>query len=175
MKKSILIVMIMVLALVAFGCTTKEPIEEPVDEPTDNPTEVIIEPTDKVDVGNLTVLDEFEFDFDNDDEAEKIALLTAAQKDSNGEVMWDDGQDWMLVVQDTDKDYVLVNEYVQLGRIDFNVFTADEDFYISTLSPRTASLTLNLYKYDKGNDSFIMTTPYNASGNVNMMKSSGGY
>ncbi len=183
MKKIKLLIMIMTLALIAFGCTTKEPvdepnvpIEEPVEEPAEEPLKnIIIKPSDKVDVANLTVLDEFEFDFDNDSEMEMIRMYTAAGKDGNGNIAWDDGQKWMFIVQDTDKDYVLVDEYVQLGRIDFNVFTVDDDFYISTLSPRTASLTFNLYNYDRGNDSFIMTTPYNATGNVNMIKTSGGY
>ena len=169
----------MSLAVIAFGCTTQEPVDEPndsIEEHVEEPeNSVIIEPTLKLDVvDTLTTLDDFEFDIDDDGEMEMIKLLTAAEKGSNGEIAWDDGQKWMLVVLDTDKDYVLVDEYVQLGKIDFNIFLVDETFYISTLSPRTASLTLNIYEYDKNNDRFIMTTPYNVSGNVNMIKSSGG-
>lgn len=185
MKKLILIMIILALVIAAFGCTTaseplepKEPIEEPIEkpEPAENPIErIIIEPREKLDVDDLTTLDEFEFDFDKDGQMESIKMLTAAGRGPDGEIAWDDGQDWTLIVQDSDKDYVLVDEYVQLGRIDFNIFTIDEDFYISTYSPRTASLTLNLYQYDRENDSFIMTSPYNTSGNVNMIKTSGGY
>ncbi len=175
MNKFISLMMIMTLVFALFGCT---PATKPVDgpaEPIEEPDGQIIKPVDKVDIENLTILDEFEFDFDKDEEMEKISMLTTAQKDSKGEIAWDDGQNWMLIVQDKDKDYVLVDEYVQLGMIDFNVFTIDEEFYISTYSPRTASLTLNIYQYDRDNDSFIMTTPYNPSGNVNMIKTSGGY
>ncbi len=184
MKKSILLIMILALSVLAFGCTQlsvpvdgpSDPVEDPTEGPVETPKDSItIEAVEKVDVGDLTILDEMEFDFDNDGEMEFIRMLTGAQKDSNGQIAWDDGQDWVFIVQDTDKDYILVDEYVQLGRIDFNVFTMDEEFYISTLSPRTASLTFNLYQYDRETSTFIMTTPYNASGNVNMIKTSGGY
>lgn len=183
LKRVIFIILIFISSLVFFACTpAKEPVDEPKEpiEETEEPIEeaaegVIIKPSTKLDVANLTVLDEFQIDFDNDGELEMIRMLTAAGKDSNGDIAWDDGQRWIFLVQDSDKDYILVDEYVQLGTIDFNIFTVDEDFYISTLSPRTASLTFNLYKYDKDIDSFIMTTPYNTSGNVNMLKSSNGY
>lgn len=187
MKKTILIMIILALALVTFACTPSveppepnEPIEEPIEEPVENPSEnpierIIIEPGEKLNVDNLTILDEFEFDLDQDGQMEMIKMMTAAGRGPDGDIAWDDGQDWILIVQDSDKDYVLVDEYVQLGTIDFNVFTIEEDFYIATYSARTASLTLNLYQYDRENDSFIMTSPYNTSGNVNMIKSSGGH
>lgn len=183
MKKSILIMVILALTLVTFGCTNSvespepnESIEEPIEEPIEEHIErIIIQPTDKIDIDNLTILDEFEFDFDQDGQMENIRMLTAAGRGPDGEIAWDDGQDWTLIVQDSDKDYVLVDEYVQLGRIDFNIFTIDEEFYIACYSARTASLSLNLFKYDRENDSFIMTNEYNASGNVNMIKTSRGY
>lgn len=180
MKKIILIMIILTLLVVSFGCTqvVKEPVKEPVENIPGEEVkieEVIINPVDKVDVDNLSLLDEFAFDFDSDGVEEKIGMYTAAGKDSNGEIAWDDGQKWLFIVQDTDKDYVLVDEYVQLGKIDFNIYTIEDDFYITTNSARTASLTLNLYHYDRENDNFIMTVPFNTSGNVNMLKSSYGY
>lgn len=170
MKKLTLLVIILAVLVASSGCTPD--IKDPVDG---GAKEVLINPVDKVNVDNLSLLDEFAIDFDNDGIEEKIGMYTSAQKDSNGEVMWDDGQNWLFIVQDTDKDYVLVDEYVQLGSIDFNIYTIEDDFYISTYSSRTASLTLNLYHYDRVNDNFEMTTPYNAPGNVNMLKTSYGY
>lgn len=181
MKKFILLLTILALLAVSSGCT-KEPENPPIEKPVENipgtivkTEEVIIKPVDKVNVDNLSLLDEFVFDLDKDGVDEKIGMYTAAEKDTNGEIAWDDGQNWLFIVQDTDKDYVLVDEYVQIGSIDFNIYTIDDDFYITTYSARTASLSLNLYHYDNENDSFIMTVPFNASGNVNMLKSSYGY
>lgn len=183
MKKFTLLFLVMSLLVVSFGCNKVEeqpkdpvvetPVEEPK-EPTDAP-EVVIKPVDKVDVENLTVLDEYSFDFDNDGEEETIAMYTVAQRDSKGEIIWDDGQNWLFVVHDTDKDYVLIDEYVQLGSIDFNIFIIEEEFYIAAYSARTASLSLKLFQYDSENDTFKLTVPYNTDGNVNMLKSSYGY
>ena len=180
MKKITLLTIILALTIIAFGCTptTDNPNEIPGEIDTGNNEEieeVVITPVDKVDVENLTLLDEYSIDFDNDEVEEKVAMYTVAGKDSNGEIAWDDGQNWLFVVHDTEKDYVLVDEYVQLGRIDFNIYTIEDDFYIATYSGRTASLTLNLYHYDRENDSFVKTTPFTTTGNVNMLKSSYGY
>ena len=189
MKKIILTMLILVLLVVSFGCTqivkdpVKEPVKEPpIDKPVENiPDEVVeidevkIKPVDKINVDNLSLLDEYLFDFDKDGVEEKIGMYTKAEKGPDGEIYWDDGQNWLFVVQDSDKDYILVDEYVQLGKIDFNIYTIEDDFYITTYSARTASLTLNLYHYDSETDSFIMTVPFNTSGNVNMLKSSYGY
>lgn len=178
----IFVLPILLFGLSLYGCTPKQPIEEPapienpppVSEPGDDDSvedsETIIVPREKVDIANLTLLDEYTFDFDKDGNDENIAMYTAAQRDTTGEIAWDDGQNWLFVVQDTDKDYVLLDEYIQLGSLDFFVFMIDDDFYIATISARTASLELASYKYDRESDSFIKTVPFEAQGNVNMLK-----
>lgn len=120
----------------------------------------------------LTMLDEYIYDFNEDGYDEKISMYVSAQRDSRGEIMWDDGQRWVLVIHGENKDYVLYDDYVQLGSIQFNVFTDDDGFYITTISPRTASLTVTQYKYIKSEDSFIQTIPYLIDGNVNMLHNS---
>lgn len=138
--------------------------ESPIEE-----VEVVeISPIDKVSLDNLTLLGELIFDFDKDRVDEKISMYTAAGRDSNGEIMWDDGQRWLVVVHDEDKDYVLFDGWVQLGGITPFAYTVDEDFYIATISTGTANLTFKSYKYDKSNDKFIMTIPFDAEGNVNL-------
>lgn len=184
MKKILLYIMIFGLCAFSIGCTQNQ--EEPIEEPTpiEDPVqgeddkqidEVEISPSDKVDIENLTLLDEYDFDFDNDGNEEKIAIYTEAGKDSNGAIAWDDGQNWLFVVHGTDKDYVLLDEYVQLGSIDFFIYTIDDVFHIATVDGRTASLKLTIYRYDSDNDIFFMSTPYNATGDVNLIKSSYGY
>ena len=165
MKKIIFLLLAFSLSIGIIGCT-KAPIDNKVVESKEIPS------TDKIDVSNLTLLDEYLFDFDEDGEEERIAMYTAAEKDENGEIVWDDGQNWLFLVQDTDKDYVLFDDYVQLGNIDFYVYTLEDDFYIDTVQVGTANLTLKSYHYDKDKNSFIMTVPYNTTGNVNMMKRS---
>lgn len=139
-----------------------------VDKFLNNDIEInVINPTDKVDTSKLTLLDSMIVDFDGDGVEETVELYTAAER-YNGEIAWDDGQNWMLVVKDTDKDYVLFHDYVQLGAIGFYGYFVDEDFYITTMQSGTASLTLREYKFDKNEESFVSKVKFDAEGNVNM-------
>lgn len=129
----------------------------------------------KVPIENLTLLDEYEFDFDGDGKPEKVNMYTSALKDKDGEIMWDDGQRWLFVVHNEDKDYVLFDDYVQIGSIKSFVYTIDDQFYIASVTTATANLTLKSYLYSKENDSFVETIPFNTEGNVNMLHSTSGY
>lgn len=140
--------------------------------PVDENGQSHIVAVDKVDVSHLTLLDEYIFDFNGDKTDEKISMYTAAERDSKGEIMWDDGQKWLLVVQGSDKDYVLFDDYVQLGSIKYYAYTGDDSFYIDTVQVGTAGLTHKTYAYDKDSDSFKITVQYTTSGNVNMLHSS---
>ncbi len=133
-----------------------------------------ISPVAKIDVEDLTILDEYEVDFDNDNTMEKVNMYTTAGRAENGEIMWDDGQRWLIVVHGEDKDYVLFDDYVQLGQITTYIYTIDQNFFIDTLSSGTANLTLKSYLYSQKDDTFIETIPFDTEGNVNMMHSSAG-
>ena len=146
----------------------KDLVENSMDE---NGVVEEINSVDPISLDSLTLLNEYNIDFNNDGYEEIIAMYVAAGRDSNGEIMWDDGQRWVLVVHGDNKDYVLYDDYVQLGSIQFNVFTEDNEFYITTTSVRTASL-VSQYFYNEANDLFIQTTPYSIQGNVNMLHSS---
>ena len=145
-------------------------MSENPDDDHDFLQEIVFE--DKISMDGLTLLDEYIIDFNSDGYEEVTAMYVAAERDDNGEIMWDDGQRWVLVVHGDNKDYVLYDDYVQLGSIQFNVFTADDNFNIVTKSVRTASLDISQYRYEEANDSFIQTIPYSVSGNVNMLHSS---
>lgn len=140
--------------------------------PIDDKDEIEIFAQDKVNVDNLTLLDESIFDFDKDGQEDKISMYTAAERDETGEIAWDDGQKWMIVAHSFEKDYILFDDYVQLGSIDFFVYTIDDNFYIDTMQVGTASLTHKTYAYDKEVKRFKMAIQYSASGNVNMIHSS---
>lgn len=152
----------------------KDLVENSMSENPDNNhpflQEIVAE--DVISMDGLTLLDEYIIDFNSDGYDEKIAMYVAAERNDSGEIMWDDGQRWVLVVHGDNKDYVLYDDYVQLGSIQFNVFTANDEFNIVTKSVRTASLDVSQYKYNESNDSFIQTIPYSVDGNVNMLHSS---
>lgn len=129
----------------------------------------------KVDLENLTLLDEYLYDFNLDGFEEKISMYTSAQRDPDGNIMWDDGQRWLFIAEGRDEDYVLFDDYVQIGTIDFHIYTEDEKFNILTSNVGTANLTLNNYEYDDEKEIFKKTNFFNTSGNVNMLHNSYGY
>lgn len=128
---------------------------------------ITIKPTDKVDYSDLTLLDSMNIDFDEDGTEESIELYTVAER-YNGEIAWDDGQNWILVVKDTDKDYVLFEDYVQLGGISFYAYFEDKNFIITTIQSGTANLKLTEYRFDKNSNSFISRISFTTHGDVNM-------
>ena len=142
-----------------------------------NPNEITdeIPPVDKVPVEDLTILDQYEFDFKGNGDMGSIVTYTNAERNENGDMMWDDGQRWLIVVHSEDKDYVIFDDYVQLGRINSYIYSINGDFYIATLSSGTANLTLKLYIYNPDKDMFMETIQYNKDGNVNMHHTTVGF
>lgn len=131
--------------------------------------------TDKIPTKNLALLDSYTFDIDSSGTEETIAMYVDAHQEPNGEIHWDDGQNWLLLVRGKDQDYVLFNDYVQLGTVRFHVYTEDDDFYITTIQSNTANLQIIEYKFDKESKEFISTLKHGTQGNVNMLHSSYGY
>lgn len=117
--------------------------------------------TDKISTEGLTVLDSVDVDLNRDGDEETIELYTTAQRDSNGEILWDDGQKWFLIVKDEDKEYVLFDEYVQLGVLDYWVFKSKDYCYIVTLQTGSAVYKLSEYFYTDEKDAFIKKEIYN--------------
>ncbi len=117
--------------------------------------------TDKITTGDLTLLDNAKVDLNGDKREENIELYTTAQRDSSGDIMWDDGQKWFLIVRDEDKEYLLFDEYVQLGVLDYWVFNSDDKCYIVTLQTGSAVFKLSAYTYDNKKGAFIKKDIYN--------------
>lgn len=138
-------------------------------EDTDELETEIIDYTEDVDLDELTLLDSYSVDIYNDGEDETISMYTDAEKDPEGNIMWDDGQTWKIIVEGTDKNFLLFDDYLQLASMEFFVYTVDDDFYISTISSGTANLTMENYKYNRENETFEKTVESNTSGNVNMI------
>ena len=102
-------------------------------------------------------------------------MYVDAEQGPDGEIYWDDGQDWLLLVEGQDQDYVLFDNYVQIGSIRFHIYTVDEDFYITTIHSGTANLDIREYKFNPESEEFVWTLKHGATGNVNMMHSTYGY
>lgn len=113
----------------------------------------------------VTKLKDFSFDYDKDNKEEKIVLYTAAGRNEKGEIMWDDGQNWLLVVVDDGKYYKLFSGYVQLGDVFFDVSTVGEKntSNITVLINTHCGLQVTECFYNKEKDCFEITTPYDVN------------
>lgn len=160
---AILTVFMLILAL-AMGCT---PEEEPPSESMDLERKIIL-PSDpkNVNVSDYTLLDSITIDFNEDGYEETIALYTLAERLPSGEIAWDDGQIWTLVVHGENEDFVLFNEYVQLGALGFFTYFQNDEFVISAIHSGTANLALYEYKYE--NESFVEKVRFATEGDINM-------
>lgn len=142
------------------------------EEVTEDEDPIIISKDEKYDTEGLTLLDSFIVDINDNGEDETISMYTSAEKGPDGEVMWDDGQDWTILVQAEDGDYVLFDEYVQIGSLDFFVYTIEEDFYITTIQAGTANLDMVEYKFNRGREEFEASVEFTTEGNVIMLHQS---
>lgn len=108
-----------------------------------------------VDIG--TKLKEFTFNLDEDDQEEKIELYTAAGRHEDGSMLWDDGQNWLLVVIDGDQYYTLYKGYVQLGELYFDFALIGEENIptVTTIISTSCSLHLQEFSFDREQKHFV--------------------
>lgn len=118
--------------------------------------------------GARTLLDSATADVDLDGTPERLELYAAVDRDARGRVMWDDGQQWALVVRDGDAVYPLVNERVQLGHLRFWVVDRGRDSVpvIVVLRETGSGLQVRPFVFDPGRGAFAPAASLEAAGNV---------
>lgn len=167
--KYIVLILSLILAIFLTGCKNGNTENENNQIIDDNKKEVISSSPEE-DFSQLTLLESFNYDYDFDGTEETINLYTSAQKNSDGEMMWDDGQIFKLIINDDDKIFILIDEYVQLGRINYYVYLENDIFTITVISPRTASFTVTDYVFDKDTNSFLVNRLIEKITDINMLK-----
>ncbi|MGE5678904.1 MAG: hypothetical protein ACM3ZR_12690 [Pseudomonadota bacterium] len=157
------IILLTCILIITAGCQQiKQPeaSEPAVVQPQPSPSAeaILIAPVagNTLETEGMTLLTEFSADLDMDNSEEKIELYTAAGRDENGEMVWDDGQNWILAVRDGEKAYPLLSQYVQLGSVYFTVSNkgADQIPNITVIVPTGASFSITGYSYDKEGDCY---------------------
>ena len=106
------------------------------------------------DAKGWTELSRYIGDVDGDGNDETVVLSTSAERDEDGEILWNDGQNWLLYVNDSDETYVLLNEFIQLGNVYFEVL----DYYmedgiepcINVITTTGSGINLKNYKFNDG-------------------------
>ena len=138
--------LIILLAFILVGCESGTNVDTQKNEiPAGNLTEK---------VANFTEITSYTGDTDGDGADETVVLATSAERNSKGEFLWNDGQDWTLYVKDSsDGIYTLFNGFVQAGSVYFEV----SDYYlkdgaspkISVIVSTGAGFSVKNYTFDK--------------------------
>ncbi|HOA79721.1 MAG TPA: hypothetical protein PKK61_01470 [Defluviitaleaceae bacterium] len=119
-----------------------------------------------------TKLREYSIDLDSDGEEEKIQLYTSTARDESGELLWDDNQNWLLLIEDGNEYYPLFESPVQLGMVYFNVFyDSNELAKVSLILSAGASMKITNYYYDEELGGYIVDNIYEED-SINAMYSS---
>lgn len=121
------------------------------------------------------------YDINEDGVEDNIHLYTSAKTASNGEIIWDDGQEWVLEVTDGINTYTLFDEYIQLGNVYFEVM----DYYdadgkevptIVLVKSSSASFSVTKFTFDTKQNAFVKNDVINSdkesSGGINQRYSS---
>lgn len=117
----------------------------------------------------LTLLDHTKFDINQDGQEESIELYTAAEKDPKGKIAWDDGQRWLLRIVDGNSEYVLFDDYVQLGDLNYWLYTSEQNtVHLTTIQNCSAGFIVTDYIFDSQQKRFKRNVLVNPP-NVNML------
>lgn len=102
----------------------------------------------------------------SDGQTASVKLYTSAQKDENGELMWDDGNTWLLEAEINGDYYPLINKYIQLGKVNFTA-GEDENGNASITAVISTGTGITVEKYTYNGSAFEGQTVY-TSGILNV-------
>lgn len=141
--------------------------EETVEENTSSEGTTIINPQQPENLSAYNKYKSIDLEFFPEYGINEIAIYTDAQRDENGDFLWDDGNEFVLVAHGENGDYPLYNKRVQIGSIVVNVFTADDVLTVTLLEYETAGISFRTYELIDNN--FVETVEYKGEGNINML------
>jgi len=165
--KLLLVLTLVVLAVSACNKNT-DVTEKPVTEPTiEDKAEVIKSTEISADVLSWNEVASYTGDLDGDGTDEKIMLVTSADRDRDGDFLWNDGQNWALYIDDREEDYLLFNQYLSAGYPYFEI----SDYYMKdgaepkiniTVSTGSGFSVLN-YGFSKTDGGYVKTVVYDTA------------
>lgn len=137
----------------------------------------LITPVESVDISNMNLYSQSNNLYFSADSNAKISLYTNAEKDDNGEFMFDDRQEWILVLETSMGVYPLFpRQFIQLGRINYSIFNEfDENtydiFHVIVTVQQSASHKIYDCVFDNTKKAFEIIPIYNAT-NINPINNS---
>lgn len=120
---------------------------------TDDGGTAIVASAETIDMESWTLLDKTDYDLTGDGAMDEVKLYTSALKDDSGNIMWDDGQFFIVLVQAGEKTFELFNERIQIGRVYYSVFDGDEAGLFITVSTY-AGIRFEKFTYSSEDNNF---------------------
>ena len=124
------------------------PVQETVSDPSEEVTYVTRSDVSAIADGEWTTVSEYETDLTGDGQTDKLTIYTSAES-IDGEILWDDGQNWVAEIEDAQGGYyTLVSRYVSNGCVYAEVAeNAEHDKTVTIILTNGAGLSLKRYEY----------------------------
>lgn len=103
---------------------------------------VQITPTDQIRVESMTLLEQVEYALVPNAEHASVELYTSALIADDGQMGWDSGDQWTLLVRQGEQEFLLYDEYVQYGEVQFWISSLNTN---RVESPETEDLDHHIY------------------------------
>lgn len=170
MKKIRALIIALVFVFLLAACGTKnQPAQNSENSNVENnipKQEVILAEKLPQEISKWHEVTRYTGDTDGDGSDENIVLLTSAEYDEDGEFFWNDGQNWALLVEDRNENYLLLNEYLSAGSVYFEVL----DLYmekgtqpqINVIVSTTSSFSITSYAFSKDENGYVVIPQYDS-------------
>jgi len=114
-----------------------------------------------------------EIDLTEGGKSATVELFVKAEQ-ADGEILWDDGQYWYLIVRDGDSVFKLLDDvYLQLGRVNYWAYWSYDEKapHLLVMVQEGAGIREYVYTYDKDSDVFYRDDVFVTTGNISVISS----
>ncbi len=160
MKKIIVVINIIISMIVFISCSNTQGNIKQAE--VSSSTEVADKLKEADLIKDMTLLVQHNIDMNKDGKEEKIEMYTSAPKNSDGNIMWDDMNKWLLQVTKDENVYKLYEGDIQLGKMDFWIYIdANDKFHIVNIITTGTNIAMIAHKHDDANNTFTSEEIYN--------------
>lgn len=127
-----------------------------------------------IDTNGYNLVSQYEYDFDSDGKIDTLSILTTAQV-VDGQVIADDGQNWMVTVNTQNGVYMLYDQYLQIGSIQLDIgelYDKETTNVIILTQTSGAGKSIIQYTYESGtfNEELVYSLSDYAAEGSNIVK-----
>lgn len=130
-KHAIILILlgVFLITCIATGCSSEKNMES-------------VQAAENFSTDGLTLLERMNDDIDSDGDKESIEVYTSAQIARDGQMGWDTGHQWVLLVRKGEEVFSLFDDYVQHGELQFWIASFNQD---KIESPESTDLQRKIY------------------------------